>query len=159
VPFNGILVRYRASHRPKIAPAGPRLDILGLRVDNDGSDASEVPAPTLFGIMERVYTMEGLAGFAKGLMPTLLSCVVWPAFWPWELPFKAYISSSPPVNISYPFVYLFYPLVYVFAIVLTYRAITTKHKLEYFKAEEALHVLLTTHERKNPWQSTRSQAF
>lgn len=97
-------------------------------------------------------------------VPTLLFCVAWPAFWPWELPFKAYLSPSPPINLLYPFVY-------IFAIVITYRqvfllalrrqwpctepgfrAITTKHKLESFKAEEALRVLLTTHER-NSWRA------
>lgn len=58
VPFNGILVRHRASYRPKTAPAGPRVDILGLRVDDNGVEASEIPKPTFLGIVERVYSKE-----------------------------------------------------------------------------------------------------
>jgi hypothetical protein len=62
MPFMGVLIRYRADYIPK---AG------GVSLDNeDGvgvAPRSSEPATSYFGMMNRVYRIEGWAGLYKGI--------------------------------------------------------------------------------------------
>ncbi|KAF8187001.1 hypothetical protein K438DRAFT_1973184 [Mycena galopus ATCC 62051] len=70
MPFVGVLVRYRANYTPK-AGAVRLDDEPGLPV-NLTSDASL----SYFGMMKRVYRIEGWGGLYKGLMPSSIATVV-----------------------------------------------------------------------------------
>jgi len=67
VPLTGVLVRFRANYNPK-----------GLQLDSDGG-AIPYTGPVVhsyFGMMARVYRLEGVAGLYKGLMPTAISSLL-----------------------------------------------------------------------------------
>ncbi|EEB97682.1 hypothetical protein MPER_02951 [Moniliophthora perniciosa FA553] len=64
VPLTGVLVRFRANYNPK-----------GLQLDAEGG-AQPHTGPIIqsyFGMMKRVYIIEGWNGLYKGFMPTFLS--------------------------------------------------------------------------------------
>ncbi|KAJ7475975.1 hypothetical protein FB451DRAFT_264067 [Mycena latifolia] len=137
VPFNGILVRYRASYHPKASV-------------EDGS----VPSPPTFvGMAKRVWRLQGVEGLTKGLMPTTVGILLFSFLFSWVG--RVYLSPSPcqsrwglyPSRISSLISTLFYTII----MVTTYRAITTPRKLDPLNAREALHILFSAHERKRPW--------
>jgi len=104
-------------------------------------------------MLKRVYRIEGRLGLYKGLMPTTISTLILTVF---VLGFfrtghrGAY--SPPPAG---PLGMLGYTIVSMLIAlpskVITYRAITTPHKLPYFKPIYSLRVLLTPTERRRPW--------
>ncbi|KAJ7650140.1 mitochondrial carrier domain-containing protein [Roridomyces roridus] len=133
VPFNGVLVRYRASYHPKAA------------VD----DGSVSPAPTFIGLARRVWQKQGFGGLTRGFFPTLLAATLLTFFWPLN-EYKMYLSPSLcnsrgllSAVISAPF--------YTLAIITVYRAIVTPRTLDPLNARESLHVLFSAQERKRPW--------
>ncbi|KAK0193845.1 hypothetical protein F5146DRAFT_1032793 [Armillaria mellea] len=92
VPFNGVLVRYRAT------------------TDD---------APTFWRVAKRVYQIQGIRGLCYGMAPTLLS-VALARLWPYRLPPKFYISPSPS-TIGYSLISaLLGTLYYLFVLVLVY---------------------------------------
>ncbi|KAJ7364179.1 hypothetical protein DFH08DRAFT_268026 [Mycena albidolilacea] len=131
VPFNGILVRYRAASHPKASVKG----------------GSVPPAPTFISMFKRVWRLQGVEGLSRGLMPA----IVFTLFWLFGLP-KLYLSPSPPlsrrVSLGSGVVST---LFYTILIVTVYRAITSPRKLDILHAREALHILFSAHERKKPW--------
>ncbi|KAJ3575100.1 hypothetical protein NP233_g1326 [Leucocoprinus birnbaumii] len=122
VPLTGVLVRFRANYNPK-----------GLQLDAEGGAAPHTgPVVTsYFSMMGRVYRIEGIQGLYKGLMPTAISTFV--------VTLGTLAYSVGMMIISLP------------TAILTYRSITTPHKLGYFDAAKALRTILTPTERKKPW--------
>jgi len=146
VPLTGALTRFRANYNPK-----------GLQLDAEGG-AQPYTGPVVssfFGMLRRVHRIEGWSGLYKGLMPTLasttiLTFVVVAVFQSNTVHKGGY--SAPAAG---PLGMLFYGLVMMTvalpSVVITYRSITTPHKLSYFQPIHALRILLTPTERLKPW--------
>ncbi|TFK54432.1 mitochondrial carrier [Heliocybe sulcata] len=149
VPLSGTLVRFRANYNPK-----------GLQLDAEGG-AQPHTGPLVtsyFGMMRRVYSIEGLAGLYKGFMPTLLSALALTLFAVILLgespssPRRTGSYHGPSASIIPTLVYsIFDMLVSLPAVVITYRSVTTPHKLPWFQPMHSLRVLLTPTERRKPW--------
>ncbi|KAF9465064.1 hypothetical protein BDZ94DRAFT_1190125 [Collybia nuda] len=146
VPLTGILVRFRANYNPK-----------GLQLDSEGG-AQAHTGPVIhsyFGMLTRVYKIEGWAGLYKGLMPTMLSTVFVTIFILLFLdtPKTRHGAYRPPEagvlgTLMYSVAMM---LISLPTAILTYRSITTPHKLPYFQLMSSLRLLLTPTERKRPW--------
>ncbi|TFK75362.1 mitochondrial carrier [Pluteus cervinus] len=145
VPLTGVLVRFRANYNPK-----------GLQLDAEGG-AEPHTGPVIhsyFGMMLRVYRIEGWPGLYKGLMPTLLSSAVITVF-------ILFFLDAPPRHGAYkaPTAGIIGTLAYSVGMMLislptaiiTYRSITTPHKLAYFNIVQSIRILLTPTERARPW--------
>ncbi|EIM83099.1 mitochondrial carrier [Stereum hirsutum FP-91666 SS1] len=149
VPLNGTLVRLRANYNPK-----------GLQLDEeDGVQPHTGPVVTSFFVMmARVKRLEGWSGLFKGMMPTLLSNTVLTLFGALFLdaspsnPRNHGVYNAPSTGIIGTLVYsIFLMLVSLPAVIITYRAITTPHRLPWFNPVQSLHILLTPTERRKPW--------
>jgi len=146
VPLTGVLVRFRANYNPK-----------GLQLDpEDGPQAHTGPViHSYFAMMKRVHRIEGWAGLYKGLMPTLLSTSVVTVF------ILLFLDAPRGRHGAYraPEAGILGTLFYSVAMMLislptaiiTYRAITTPHKLGSFEFMKSLRILLTPTERRRPW--------
>ncbi|KIY73105.1 hypothetical protein CYLTODRAFT_434448 [Cylindrobasidium torrendii FP15055 ss-10] len=145
VPLTGVLVRFRANYNPK-----------GLQLDAEGG-ATPYTGPvvkTYFGMFQRVYQIEGVNGLYKGVMPTLLSTSVVTLT-------LLFVMDSRPTHGTYHapnagifgtlFYSIFMMLIALPTAIITYRAITTPHKLPYFNPTKSLRALLTATERRRPW--------
>ncbi|KAL0072434.1 hypothetical protein AAF712_000197 [Marasmius tenuissimus] len=146
VPFEGVLVRFRANYNPK-----------GLQLDAEGG-AEPHTGPVIqsyFGMMKRVYDIEGWSGLYKGFMPTLLSTAFVTgliiAFMDTPRPSHGKYRA-PEANVLGT---LFYTIVMMLVslptTIITYRSITTPIKLPWFNPVKAFRVLLTPTERRQPW--------
>ncbi|KII92582.1 hypothetical protein PLICRDRAFT_155224 [Plicaturopsis crispa FD-325 SS-3] len=145
VPLTGALIRFRANYNPK----GLQLDAEGGAQPHTGPVVS-----TFFGMLFRVKKIEGWSGLYKGLMPTFLSTLflgmVMMAFDVSDPRHGAY--NAPAVGILGRLGYSFLKMLIALpAVIITYRAITTPHKLPYFAPRLSLRVLLTPTERRRPW--------
>ncbi|GLB37464.1 putative mitochondrial carrier (TC 2.A.29) family protein [Lyophyllum shimeji] len=146
VPLTGVLVRFRANYNPK-----------ALRLDPEGG-AQAHTGPVIhsyFGMMARVYKLEGWAGLYKGLMPTLLSTVIVTLFILifLDAPRTRHGAYRPPEagilgTLAYSVGMM---LISLPTAILTYRSITTPHKLPYLRLMHSLRILLTPTERRRPW--------
>ncbi|KAF7336730.1 Mitochondrial carrier [Mycena venus] len=135
VPFNSVLVRYRAASHPKASV----------------EDGSISPPPTFISMAKRVWRLQGTEGLTRGLMPTLGATLFYTMFWPFWW-FKLYLSPSASISMRVSLVSsLISTLIYTMFLVTTYRAITSPRKLDILNAREALHILFSAHERKKPW--------
>ncbi|KAF8235952.1 hypothetical protein L208DRAFT_1391331 [Tricholoma matsutake] len=146
VPLTGILVRFRANYNPK-----------GLQLDAEGGVQPHTGpvVHSYFAMAGRVYRIEGWAGLYKGLMPTLLSTLVVTAF---ILLFLDAPRSrhgayrAPEAGILGTLAYsVGMMLISLPTAILTYRSITTPHKLSYWNLMHSLRILLTPTERRHPW--------
>jgi len=146
VPLTGVLVRFRANYNPK-----------GLQLDSDGGPVPYT-GPVLrsyFGMMVRVYRLEGVSGLYKGLMPTAISSLIV------GIIVLLFIDTERPRHGKYraPETGILGTLIYSLGMlvlslptaILTYRSITTPHKLSYFNLMSSLRLLLTPTERRRPW--------
>jgi len=146
VPLTGVLVRFRANYNPK-----------GLQLDSDGG-AVPYTGPVVrsyFGMMIRVYRLEGVSGLYKGLMPTAISSFIVATI------VLLFIDTEHPRHGKYraPETGILGTLIYSLGMlvlslptaILTYRSITTPHKLSYFNLMPSLRLLLTPTERRRPW--------
>jgi len=105
--------------------------------------------------MARVYRIEGWEGLYKGLMPTFLSTAVV------TLLILLFLDSprsrhgayrAPEAGVLGTLVYsVGMMLISLPTAILTYRSITTPHKLSYFRLMQSLRILLTPTERRHPW--------
>ncbi|KAG7440037.1 mitochondrial carrier [Guyanagaster necrorhizus] len=146
VPLTGVLVRFRANYNPK-----------GLQLDPEGG-AQPHTGPIVksyFGMMKRVYQIEGWPGLYKGLMPTFLSTsvvtVLIVVFMDTPLP-RHGTYHAPQTGVLGTLVYsIGMMLIALPTAIVTYRAITTPHKLPYLNAAKSLRILLTPTERRRPW--------
>ncbi|KAF7374773.1 Mitochondrial carrier [Mycena sanguinolenta] len=135
VPFNGVVVRYRAASHPKASV----------------EDGSIPPPPTFLSMTKRVWRLQGVEGLTRGLMPTIGIIVFSMLFWRFDFA-KVYVSPSPPFNLwSGPISNLISTSIYEVFLVAIYRSVTSPRKLDVLNAREALHVLFSLHERKKPW--------
>ncbi|KAJ7261827.1 hypothetical protein B0H12DRAFT_993977, partial [Mycena haematopus] len=139
VPFNGIVVRYRAASHPKASV----------------EDGSVPPPPTFFSMAKRVWRLQGAEGLTRGLMPTIGALLFYMIFWAFGIS-KLYVSPSPPIDPRSPLLSLISTLIYTVFLVTTMTypcrsAITSPRKLDVLNAREALHILFSVHERKKPW--------
>jgi len=146
VPLSGILVRFRANYNPK-----------GLQLDQEGGAAPHTGpvVRSYFGMLGRVYRLEGWAGLYKGLMPTAISTLAI------SIMILLAVDTDQPRHGKYRapetgvLGTLFYSLSMLIislpTAILTYRSITTPHKLTYFNVWEAVRILLTPTERRRPW--------
>ncbi|PPQ63995.1 hypothetical protein CVT24_009424 [Panaeolus cyanescens] len=146
VPLTGVLVRFRANYNPK-----------GLQLDSEGG-ATPHTGPVIksyFAMFSRVRRLEGWSGLYKGLMPTAISTLFV------SIIILLFVDTNQPRHGRYraPEVGIIGTLLYSVGMlvislptaIITYRAITTPHKLPYFNLSAALQVLLTPTERKRPW--------
>ncbi|KAF7374774.1 Mitochondrial carrier [Mycena sanguinolenta] len=135
VPFNGVVVRYRAASHPKASV----------------EDGSIPPPPTFLNMTKRVWRLQGIEGFTRGLMPTIGVIVFSMLFWRFDFT-KVYASPSPPFDSWAGLISnLVSTFIYAVFLVAIYRSITSPRKLDVLNAREALHVLFSLHERKKPW--------
>ncbi|EIN11309.1 hypothetical protein PUNSTDRAFT_98399 [Punctularia strigosozonata HHB-11173 SS5] len=147
VPLTGALVRLRANFNPK-----------GLQLDHEGSVQPHTgPIVTsYFGMLKRVYKIEGVSGLYKGFMPTLLSTVLITlfviVFFDATTIARHDAYSAPPTGVLGTLAFAtMYMLVSLPATIITYRAITTPHKLPWVNPMVSLRVLLTPTERRRPY--------
>jgi hypothetical protein len=146
VPLTGGLVRFRANYNPK----GLQLDAEGGVQPHTGPVVS-----SFFGMIRRVHRIEGLAGLYKGLMPTFMSTLIITLFLVFVVGSPkprhgAY--NAPEVGVLGTLVYsTFKMLISLPTVIITYRAITTPHRLPNFKPMYSLRILLTPTERRKPW--------
>ncbi|KAK2463238.1 hypothetical protein APHAL10511_004893 [Amanita phalloides] len=146
VPLTGVLVRYRANYNPK-----------GLQLDAEGG-AQPYAGPIIrsyFTMFGRVYRIEGVAGLYKGLMPTTFSTLFVSTI------ILMFLDAPKPRHGTYkaPDAGILGTLIYSFimmllalpTVILTYRSITTPHRLTYFNLMHSLRILLTPTERRRPW--------
>lgn len=146
VPLTGVLVRFRANYNPK-----------GLQLDSEGG-ATPHTGPVIksyFAMFARVRRLEGWSGLYKGLMPTAISTlfvsIIILFFFDTDQP-RHGRYRAPTVGVLGTLFYSMCMLVVSLpTAILTYRSITTPHKLSYFNLPAALRVLLTPTERKKPW--------
>ncbi|KAF9529361.1 hypothetical protein CPB83DRAFT_852536 [Crepidotus variabilis] len=146
VPFSGVLVRYRANYNPK-----------GLQLDGEGGAVPHTGpiVKSYFTMFGRVYRLEGWPGLYKGLMPTALSAFVVSLI----IITSVETETSRHGRYRAPETGVFGTLIYSLALlvlslptsILTYRAITTPHRLPYFNPGTSLRMLLTPTERRKPW--------
>ncbi|OAX39312.1 hypothetical protein K503DRAFT_769608 [Rhizopogon vinicolor AM-OR11-026] len=147
VPLLGTRVRFRAHYNPK-----------GLQLHSEGElEGGHHTGPVIssfFGMLRRIYRIEGWSGLYRGLMPSLLFRVI---------PFFLVIllshsnlrhemnndSDGGAVGmLAYSILVM---LVSLPLEIITNRAITTPHKLPYFNVIYSLRILLTPTERRRPW--------
>ncbi|KAF8973223.1 hypothetical protein BDZ97DRAFT_666234 [Flammula alnicola] len=146
VPLTGVLVRFRANYNPK-----------GLQLDSEGGAAPHTGpvVNSYFQMLFRVYRIEGLAGLYKGLMPTAISTLIV------SIVILVAVDAEQPRHGKYraPETGVLGTLFYSLAMlvvslptsILTYRSITTPHRLSYFNLMASLRALLTPTERRRPW--------
>ncbi|KAK1232326.1 hypothetical protein PQX77_004531 [Marasmius sp. AFHP31] len=146
VPFEGVLVRFRANYNPK-----------GLQLDAEGG-AEPHTGPVIqsyFGMMKRVYDIEGWSGLYKGFMPTLLSTAFVTgliiAFMDTPRPSHGKYRAPEASVLGTLFYTIVMMLVSLPTTIITYRSITTPIKLPWFNPVKSLRVLLTPTERRQPW--------
>ncbi|KAJ6499244.1 hypothetical protein C8R45DRAFT_981678 [Mycena sanguinolenta] len=145
-PLSGVLVRFRANYTPR-----------GLALDNEGSAVPHTgPVVTsYFAMFRRVLQIEGFQGLYKGLMPQLITALTV------SLAILTFMDSpshrhgsyrAPTAGILGTFLYsIMMMLISLPSAIITYRAVTTPHKLPYFGLMKSLRVLLTPTERRKPW--------
>ncbi|KXN92463.1 hypothetical protein AN958_08022 [Leucoagaricus sp. SymC.cos] len=146
VPLTGVLVRFRANYNPKAL----QLDAEGGAVPHTGPVIN-----SYFSMMARVWRLEGAQGLYKGLMPTAISTYFV------TIVILIFMDTPKPRHGRYkaPDASLLGTLAYSIGMmlislptaILTYRSITTPHKLGYLSLTKALRIILTPTERKKPW--------
>lgn len=146
VPLTGVLVRFRANFNPKAL----QLDAEGGAVPHTGPVIN-----SYFSMMARVWRHEGAQGFYKGYMPTLMSTsfvtlLIVIFMGPFNLRRGNY--NAPNASLLGTLIYSI-GMVFISlpTTIITYRSITTPHKLGFFDLTKALHTILTPTERKKPW--------
>ncbi|KAF9268951.1 mitochondrial carrier [Marasmius fiardii PR-910] len=146
VPLTGVLVRFRANYNPK-----------GLQLDAEGG-AQPHTGPMIqsyFGMMKRVYNVEGVNGLYKGFMPTFLSTAFVTAliiaFMDTPKATHGKYSSPDATILGTLFYSTIMMLVALPTAIITYRSITTPLRLPWLNATKSLRVLLTPTERRRPW--------
>ncbi|KAK1231025.1 hypothetical protein PQX77_005865 [Marasmius sp. AFHP31] len=167
-PLSSAVVRWRAHYRPSRIRSQNRYGERQAFIENEG-----VIAPVLgyFTILKRVYTVEGLMGYYKGLVPHILSILLSMAIF-----FPRTVSSSKPSSGSGDGMEgdlrreenifldstiavtkrLFYWIIRsAFSMpleVIANRAITTSYKLPWLSPAKSLRILLSPTERRSPWK-------
>ncbi|KAJ7291764.1 hypothetical protein C8J57DRAFT_1273900 [Mycena rebaudengoi] len=161
MPFVGVILRYRANYSPK------SLQL----TDDDGMPKPpqadhELGSPnSFFGMIKRVYKLEGWTGFYKGIMPSLLTSLMAMVV---TMPLGVFIAiermpGGPniighmgPGHVGIVFWILsatlsvLLELIFLPMQIITNRAITTPHKLNPFAPKVALRVLLSPAEFAAP---------
>ncbi|KAI0355571.1 mitochondrial carrier [Trametes cingulata] len=148
VPLTGTLVRLRANYNPK-----------ALQLDPEGN-AHVHTGPIVtgyFGMLKRIYRIEGFAGLYKGLMPTALATMVMTGFLVAAMDSRKLTSHNRIDTIDNSGILAvivagtFGMLISLPAVVLTYRSMVTPYKLPFFGPMYSLRILLTPTERRRPW--------
>ncbi|KAH7101864.1 mitochondrial carrier [Auriculariales sp. MPI-PUGE-AT-0066] len=148
-PLDGTLVRFRANYTPK-----------GLALDGDNPGKPHVgPVVTnYFQMFSRVKRIEGYSGLFKGIMPTailLLLIGIFSGLWIGTASATNPGSGKSAVlslNLFELLVFaLFVSIVSIPATIIVNRTIVTPHKLPTWRPLFALRILLTQHERSQPW--------
>ncbi|KAH9929516.1 mitochondrial carrier [Epithele typhae] len=148
VPLTGALVRLRANYNPK-----------ALQLDTEGNVSVHTgPVVTsFFGMLRRVYRIEGWAGLYKGLMPTALSTSVVTLFAVLTLDSRQIarhgrVDPGPESSLLAMFMFAVFGMIIALpAAIITYRAIVTPYRLPYLRPMFSLRILLTPTERRRPW--------
>ncbi|KAJ7178483.1 hypothetical protein C8R43DRAFT_460756 [Mycena crocata] len=144
VPLTGVLVRFRANYTPR-----------GLALDHEGSAVPHTGpvVDSYFAMFRRVWQIEGVPGLYKGLMPTFVTTVAISLIIITFLDTHRHGAYRAPVTgvlgtllYSVGMMVLSLP-----AAIITYRSITTPHRLPYWQPIKSLRVLLTPTERRRPW--------
>jgi len=149
-PLSGVLVRYRANFTPK------RIRLTDESFDVDGAAVALNDNTTIgyFGMMKRVFRLEGFSGLYKGFMPNLLSIICLIALSAIFLAslkpgITTSISNFGPLHLA---VFLLATLIVGIPLqILTNRAIVTPYRLSFFGVRSSLKALFTPYERRRPW--------
>ncbi|KAF8653576.1 hypothetical protein AX16_003886 [Volvariella volvacea WC 439] len=146
-PITNVIVRFRADYSPK-------------PVYLQSEDGAVLPLPTVgvhsvFGMIRRIWLIEGIGGFYKGYLPTAISAIV--VFLvsvavlgidAIELSYNEWPRLSAPESITACFILTVLALPIT---VVTFRAITTPYVLPYFNVLKSCRLLFTPTERRRPW--------
>ncbi|KAJ7111772.1 hypothetical protein C8R44DRAFT_677361 [Mycena epipterygia] len=154
IPFVGVLVRYRANYTPK---AG------AVRLDGEDGLAAAPSSDSIsyFGMMKRVYRIEGWAGLYKGIMPSIIASLIAIVM---LVPVSVVLASGhrtmPHGRVYLPAQSVMWSITFALSTIpvlllvpltiITNRAFTTPHKLAAFAPKAALRVLLSPAERAQP---------
>ncbi|KAJ7462367.1 mitochondrial carrier domain-containing protein [Mycena galericulata] len=152
VPLTGVLVRFRANYTPR----GLALDPEGTAIVHTGPVVK-----SYFAMFRRVWQVEGFQGLYKGLstfitaVPTFLTALtVSIALLTFlDAPRHRHGAYRPPVAgvLGTLFYSVGMMILSLPSAIITYRSITTPHKLPYLRPIKALRVLLTPTEMRRPW--------
>ncbi|OJA10852.1 hypothetical protein AZE42_06130 [Rhizopogon vesiculosus] len=146
VPLVGTMVRFRAHYNPN----GPQLHSEG---ELEGGHHTGPVVSSFFGMLRRMYRIEGWSGLYRGLMPSLPSRVI-PLFLVISLShsnLRHEMNDSDGGAVGMLAYSILVMLVSLPLEIITNRAITTPHKLPYFNVIYSLRILLTPTERRRPW--------
>ncbi|TFK72946.1 hypothetical protein BDN72DRAFT_270773 [Pluteus cervinus] len=148
-PITNVIVRFRADYTPR------RVQ---LAVES-GEEASvgNMGVQSVFGLIKRIYTIEGIKGFFKGYVPTAAVSLIGFLFAAFFLGIDSvqpaprqdsWPEISPLANliICFTLTFLGLPLT-----VITYRAITTPYNLPWFNISKGYLTLLSPTEARKPW--------
>ncbi|KAI0663600.1 mitochondrial carrier [Cubamyces menziesii] len=147
IPLSGALIRLRANYNPKALQLDPEGDV----------HVHTGPIVTsFFGMLRRVYRIEGFAGLYKGLMPNAIATIVMTVFAVAALDSRGLATHTRLDTIDTGFLgaiasTVLGMLISLPAAILTYRSIVTPYKLPYFGLMYSLRILLTPTERRRPW--------
>ncbi|KAJ7510661.1 hypothetical protein B0H11DRAFT_2269253 [Mycena galericulata] len=153
MPYIGVLVRYRANYSPK--------RLRGLTVAEGEIELEDTDSHiSYFGMMQRVYRVEGWAGLYKGIIPSIIGSIISAVllsptlfllpipvfFWlgPWVILNGQ--RRAPGLALPVPILALLITPVQI----IINRTITTPYKLATFSPSAALRVLLSAKERAQP---------
>ncbi|EIW80723.1 hypothetical protein CONPUDRAFT_82816 [Coniophora puteana RWD-64-598 SS2] len=154
VPFQGALVRFRASYNPRCITLGS---------EEGAAPQAETVFVGYFKVLRRVYKLEGIPGLYKGLMPSLIYAAFYmiSSVLPWSFALAYCISNGAhksPCSLIFhnPLVlqtisHLLSFVVKLPELIILDRSITTPKKLSYFGVSGSLRILLTSTERQRPW--------
>ncbi|KAK1230873.1 hypothetical protein PQX77_006023 [Marasmius sp. AFHP31] len=147
VPLSGVLVRWRVHHKPRRIQLEPEEEgVSPNRVSDVGGYLST---------LRRVYAVEGVSGYYKGLLPDILRrlsstaitivtiayLVDWPRRVEWTIGLALRIALIITLDLVIDI-----PLQ-----ILTTRAIVTPYKLPWTQLRTTLKILLSSTERRRPW--------
>ncbi|KAJ6536361.1 hypothetical protein B0H19DRAFT_1183285 [Mycena capillaripes] len=153
-PFVGVLVRYRANYMPKGGTV--RLSSEDEAGDTPPSDSEA--SLSYFGMMKRVYRIEGWAGLYKGLIPSIITGLIALVV---HVPISLVRGLYPPqalgqiasevIRWTVGIVLLTLPAVVLVPMqIIVNRTITTSYKLPAFSPRTALRIPLSPAERAQP---------
>ncbi|KAJ6502768.1 hypothetical protein C8R47DRAFT_1251497 [Mycena vitilis] len=160
MPFVGVLVRFRANYTPKAGVV--RLGLESLDEEAGMGDAPPSDSSLwYFGMMKRVYYIEGWAGLYKGIsiIAAILAVPIGavtsqqqsPSFFKWGNTIYTLLRLSLNNLTVIDFVLATISAILLVPIrIVINRAIVIPRKLAAFDARSALHVLLSPEERAQP---------
>ncbi|KAL0576535.1 hypothetical protein V5O48_005455 [Marasmius crinis-equi] len=157
-PISGTLVRWRAHYNPRREPNR------ATEAQQQQEAETNSPVKGFLSILRRVYVVEGLMGFYKGLVPRMLGflCITGLMFLrfkllpPWDSRSGSESKAIPDITITGSAIDMSYRLLLLVieipAEILVNRATTTQYKLPWISRDKASKALLSEYERRSLWR-------